>query len=320
MAVLLSGCSRNYAQAYEDNMNQPAFRLVTREVDYAGRAEPFARDLCLCVLTEGEEEPAAVKDVGAAGLFDLQGLRTLQAQNLTERLYPASTTKIMTAYLALKYGDMSKTLTVKKSTLDLPWDAQQLGLNVGDHMTMEQALHYLLVFSANDCANLIAEDIGGSQEGFAKLMTEEAKALGCVDTRFVNAHGLHSKKHYTTAYDLYLIFHAALQYDEFSEIINMPSYSTAFRDKDNNIRNIRVEATDVYVKGDIKAPKGIKVIGGKTGWTDEAGSNLIICSVTDSGREYISVIMKAKDYDKLYDRMSDLLKRAVADSEAQAEE
>lgn len=317
--MLLTGCSRKYSQAFEDNLGQPAFRLVNREVEYAQRARPFAADLCLCVVDGTAEEPAKIKDVGAAGLFDLSGLRTLRAQNLTEKVYPASTTKIMTAYLALKYGDMSKTLTVKKSTINLPWDAQQLGLAVGDKMTMEQALHYLLVFSANDCANLIAEDIGGSQDGFAELMNKEAAALGAVGTHFVNAHGLHDAKHYTTPYDLYLIFHAALQYEEFSEIIHMSDYSTAFRDKDNNIRNIYVEATDVYLNGGMKAPEGIKVIGGKTGWTDEAGANLILCSVTDSGREYVSVVMKAPDYNKLYARMTDLLKEAAADAQSMEE-
>ena len=318
-SLLLSGCSRTFSQGYEENMVQPGFRLVTREFEYAGRATPFAADLCLNVLTEGIEKPKDLKDVGAAGLFDVQGLRTLRAQNLNQRVYPASTTKIMTAYLALKYGDMSKTLTVKKSTIDLPWDAQQLGLSKGDKMTMDQALHYLLVFSANDAANLIAEEIGGSQKGFAELMNKEARALGAVNTHFVNAHGLHSKNHYTTPYDLYLIFHAALQYEEFAEIIHMPSYSTAFRDKDDNVRNIYVDATDVYVTGKTKAPKGIKVIGGKTGWTDEAGANLIIYSVTDSGREYVSVVMNAKDYDKLYERMSSLLKEAVKDAKNQEE-
>ena len=313
--IMLGGCSREYPQAYEQNTMQSHFRLVTHSTEYTYRAVPFARDLCLPEVSEDAGEREAVKNVGAAGLFDLNGRRTLRAQNLTERIYPASTTKLMTAYMAMKYGDMSKTLKVKKSTLDLPWDAQQLGLNVGDQMTMEQALNYLLVFSANDCANLIAEEIGGSQEEFAKMMTEEAHRLGATDTNFRNAHGLHDPEHYTTAYDLYLILNADMQFEDFAEIIHQGSYDTAFKDKNGNVRSIYVNATDEFLSGAQKAPKGITVIGGKTGTTDEAGANLIILSVREDAKPYISVILNAADHTQLYRNMYSLLEEAVGDGQ-----
>ena len=105
-------------------------------------------------------------------------------------------------------------------------------------MTLDQALHILLMYSANDVAMLIAENVGGTTERFIEMMNEEAKRLGATNTQFMNPHGLTQDGHYTTAYDLYLIFNEAVQYEAFSEIINMTNYQTTYYDKDGKAKSL----------------------------------------------------------------------------------
>ena len=176
-------------------------------------------------------------------------------------------------------------------------------------MTLDQALHYLMVYSANDAAIMIAEHIGGTYEKFIEMMNKEAAYLGATSTHFVNPHGLHRDNHYTTAYDLFLIFQECLKYDKFRELIRLDSYSTVFHDKDGNMRAIEVPSTDNYLVGVTKAPNTIKVIGGKTGTTDQAGSCLIILSESSSGREFVSVVLGAPDSPSLYVSMNQLLRK-----------
>ena len=103
-------------------------------------------------------------------------------------------------------------------------------------MTLDQALHILLMYSANDAAMLIAENVGGSVDHFVEMMNEEAMRLGATNTSFANPHGLSDDNHFTTAYDLYLIFNEAIKYDSFNEIIHMTSYQTTFYDKDGKAK------------------------------------------------------------------------------------
>lgn len=138
---------------------------------------------------------------------------------LYDKLYPASTTKIMTAYLALKYGNLDDIVTVSEHATDFNWDEVTSGLRTGDQVSLYDLVCGLMLRSGNDCGTAIAEHISGSEEAFAELMNREARALGATGTHFTNPHGLHDENHYTTAYDLYLIFNACLKDERFVEII-----------------------------------------------------------------------------------------------------
>ena len=155
--------------------------------------------------------------------------------HLYDRLYPASTTKILTAYIALKYGNMDDKVTVSANATDFNWDESVCGLRTGDTLSMYDLVCGLLLHSGNDAAVAIAEHISGSEEAFVELMNSEAAALGATDSHFVNPHGLHDDDHYTTAYDLYLIFNECLKderfcRDHFSESV----YSCYNRGRRNN--------------------------------------------------------------------------------------
>ena len=306
IVLSMTGCSRGYISSYSDNSGRSSFSLTAVSADFSGRAGLYAQDMPV----PGEGISLNIGKNNASALFDLDGGTTVVENNITKKIYPASTTKIMTALLAIKYGKMDTMLKASSTVAGLEWEAQKIGIEPGDKMTLDQALHYLMVYSANDAAIMIAEHIGGTYDEFIDMMNKEAASLGATCTHFVNPHGLHRDDHYTTAYDLFLIFQECLKYDKFRELIRLDSYNTVFHDKDGNIRAIEVPSTDNYLVGVTKAPNSIRVIGGKTGTTNQAGSCLIILSESSSGREFVSVVLGSKDSPSLYVSMNQLLRKA----------
>lgn len=274
-------------------------------------AESFAGDLCV-VDTDIIPKDLDFSEQTAAGLFDLNGKDTIYAKNIHETLYPASITKIMTAIVALKNGQPEDVLTASENVKITEEGAQLIGLKPGDTMTLTQALHLLLIYSANDVAVLIAEGIGGSVDEFVGMMNEEAHAIGATNTHFSNPHGLTDEDHYTTPYDLYLIMNDAIQYELFNEIIHMRDYQTIYQTKDGKEKEVDVETTNYYLQGNASAPSGITVIGGKTGTTNAAGHCLILLSRDTSSNPYISIIMKSGSRDDLYAYMTRLLELAAS--------
>lgn len=301
----MSGCGNlKYEMPYTLNPESSSYSMINLE-ENSGTATPFAADLCV-VNTNINGSGTAIQASGAA-LFDINNKSTIYAKNVHEKLYPASLTKIMTALVALKYGSADMLLTASSNVSSLEADAQVCGIKPGDQMTLAQALHLLLINSANDAAIMIAEGIAGSVEAFSAMMNEEALLLGATNSHFVNPHGLSDDNHYTTVYDMYLIANAAIKYELFNEIVHMSSYTTVYTDKKGAPKEVSVNSTNLYIQGVATAPDGISVIGGKTGTTNAAGHCLILQARDASGNPYISVIMRADNRDNLYLQMTDLL-------------
>jgi D-alanyl-D-alanine carboxypeptidase len=301
---MMTGCGLSYDFAYDPDSSVTSFRLNDSNTE--GRADSFAGSLC---ITDGNDDQAKL-DLGeneAAGLFDLKNAKTVYGQNLLAQMQPASLTKVMTALVAIQNCQPDQILTATSNVNITESGAQVAGLKAGDKMTLDQALHILLIESANDAAVLIAENVGGSVDGFTKMMNDEAQKLGATGCHFVNPNGLTVSEHYVTAYDMYLIFNAASQYELFNQIIAMPTYSTEYYDGSGNKVSIEAKTTDQYVKGTVKAPDNITVIGGKTGTTDAAGHCLILYVKNAPGDPYIAVILNTKTVDELYDHMNKLL-------------
>ena len=185
--------------------------------------------------------------------------------------------------------------------------ASMAGIKPGDTFTLEQLLYGLMIPSGNDAANAIADHIAGSTDAFVEKMNAKAKELGATHTHFVNANGLHSTDHYTTAYDLYLIFNEALKLPLFCEIINAQSYTADYTDANGAAKQQVWKVGNWYLKGDREAPEGVTVLGGKTGTTQAAGYCLIMASDGDDGKEYISVVLKSANRPSLYDNMTEIL-------------
>lgn len=303
--VLLTGCGGSkYDMAYKLNNDVSSFQLLN--MTNQETLEPFAADLCV-VSDDVKAVGIDLSEVGAAALFDTKNLKTLYAKNANTQVNPASLTKIMTALVAIKHGSTDQMLTASENVKVTEPGAVLSGLNPGDQMTLDQALHILLIQSSNDVAILIAEGIAGSVDEFVALMNQEAAELGATNCNFANPNGLTQEGHYVTAYDLYLIFQEALQYDLFNQIIQMTSYSTVYTDRNGAEKSLEVNNSNRYLKGTQEMPSGVTVIGGKTGTTNAAGHCLILLSRSSDGTPYISVIMKDTSGDDLYADMTKLL-------------
>ena len=294
------------------NGNEPLERNGTGE-----NAEPRIMALS---HSELEAESAIVID-GDSGkiLFD---------KNADKKMYPASTTKIMTALLALKYGEIDEEIKIGEEVGILLPDASKAGLEYGEIMTLEQLLKALMLPSGNDAANAIAVHIAKKVSGdktmdfsealpyFRKLMNEEAKALGADNTHFVNAHGYHSEDHYTCAYDLALIALEAMKYSYFRETVKLTyaetesvSVAAGGAGKDTeaedthswmNTNKLLIKDSGFYYEN---------ATGIKTGYTSAAGYCLVSSAEMD-GRSAITVLLNSTEQGQWSDAVK-LLKKAL---------
>lgn len=211
LAANLAGCgAKDYTFAYDRNRNNSSFSVASHT--QGETIDAFASGLCIVTGDVSGGTTVDMSQAEAAGLFDVTSGKVIYAKNVHEKLNPASLTKVLTALCALKYGNLDDVLTASENVYIGESGAVKLGIEAGDTMTMDQALHALLLKSSNDVAIMIAEHIGGSVEGFAEMMNDMANSLGATNSHFVNPHGLTDPNHYTTAYDLYLISNEVLKY------------------------------------------------------------------------------------------------------------
>ena len=302
--VLRGGSISTPAQAYD----------ITREFQHQSlvgtsqRASAFAADLC---VIDGDQpmDSVSLEDGQEGVLLDLKDKSVLFAQNAYERVYPASITKIITALLAFKNSNMDDVVTISQENITLEEGSQVVGFQEGDQVTMDQLVHCLLVYSGNDAASAIATHVGGTTENFVSMMNEYVAQLGCTGNHFTNTHGLQDENHYTTPYDIYLMLKEALNYPEFTEITQMPSYTVTFTHSDGSEDSVALTATDHYLTGEANVPKGVTILGGKTGTTNSAGNCLALLSQNSYGSPYISIVMGASSKELLYQQMTSLLEK-----------
>ncbi len=268
----------------------------------------FAEHLC---VPAGDTEADLSISAEAGALFDISRAEVLYSKNALAQMYPASTTKIMTALIALEEGNLEDTVTVTEAAVITEAGATLCGIKPGDRLTLTDLLYGLMLPSGNDAANAIAIHMSGSVEAFAERMNERARRLGATGTHFMNPSGLHDENHYTTAYDLYLMFNEALKYPLFREIIGIQSYTANYTDAEGNPVSKTWNVGNWYQKGDRQPPEGVTVLGGKTGTTQAAGNCLVMGNADASGDEYISIVMKAAGRPALYDNMSNIIAKIV---------
>lgn len=258
-------------------------------------------DVVYADQTEPATWPQAPDIYGTSAiLMDADTGAVLYAQNPNERLYPASITKIITGLLAIENLNLEDTITYTDDILNsLPGDAAKLGLLPGETASVRDTLYALLLRSANEAAVALSLKIAGSEQAFGTMMTERAKAAGALDTNFSNSTGLHDVSHYTTAYDMAMITKSAMENTEFSTIWSAPNYtlnptnvSEAYRIW--NRHPLLVSTSEYYYP---------YAIGGKTGYTDEAGRTLVTAAEKD-GLTLICVIMKSDEAHIFTDTMS----------------
>ncbi|PNV63784.1 D-alanyl-D-alanine carboxypeptidase [Clostridium sp. chh4-2] len=306
---LASGCAPGKVKLENQYDFNERSIITSGQTDTQNLAVPFASDLCV-VFDESQYEDSSVNSE-AAGLFDITDARAMYSKNAFERLYPASTTKIMTALLAIKYGSLSDEVTVTEDAVITEKGATLCGIKPGDVLTLEQLLYGLMLPSGNDAGAAIAVHMAGGIEEFSDMMNEEAERLGATGTHFVNPHGLSDEQHYTTAYDLYLMFNEALKYPEFRKVTGTTAYTADYKNSQGEAVSKTWSGGNWYLTGERKTPDGLTVFGGKTGTTNAAGYCLVMASRDESDKEYISVVLKAGSRPNLYENMTNIISKIV---------
>lgn len=230
-------------------------------------------------------------------LMDPNSSQILFEKNANKKLYPASTTKIMTAILALELGNLEDIVTVDKEVTDLT-SGSHIALDVGEQLTLKQLLHALLIESANDSAYAIAKHISGNIDVFVDLMNKKAEELGAQNTHFVNPNGLHDDNHYSTAYDLAIITKYAMENDVFRSIVKEYMYNIPPTNKKTEPRYLKsanqliYSTKNILVDGKEVPLKYEGAIGVKTGFTTEAQSCLVSFAKRDT-RSLIAVVLNS---------------------------
>ena len=234
-------------------------------------------------------------DIGseAAILMDADTKTILYEKNIHEKLYPASITKLMTALLAIENLSPEETITFSNEAVNsIEFGSNHLWMVEGEQITVDEALHGLLLESANEVANGLGEAVSGSISGFAQRMTERAKELGAQNTNFINPNGLHDDAHYTTAYDMALIASYLTHEDYFLKLMKDTKYQIPPTNKNKETRYL---AQQHHMINPVRDPKVFRedVIGGKTGYTNEARQTLVTMA-RQGDTTLVVVILKAE--------------------------
>ncbi|MBS6396430.1 MAG: D-alanyl-D-alanine carboxypeptidase [Clostridiales bacterium] len=217
----------------------------------------------------------------------------LYSKDIDTQRYPASITKIMTVLLALENLDMNEEVTFSHNAVySIDYDSSHIARDEGEILTVEECLYAIMLESANECSNAIAEKISGTTEAFAELMNTRAAELGCTNTNFVNPHGLPDDNHYTTARDMALITREAIKHEEFRRISSTPRYTLRATNKKSEELLMN---NHHYMISNYKTSKFLDdtVFAGKTGYTSVALNTLVTCG-TRNGMDLIVVTMKTQ--------------------------
>lgn len=223
----------------------------------------------------------------AAILMDANTGVILYSKNIHERLYPASTTKIMTCLIAMEQGNLDDKVEFSHDAVfSVPRGGSNMGMDEGQSITLEECLYGILVGSANEVANAVGEYISGSIDDFVALMNTRAEEIGCKDTHFVNTNGLHDEQHYTSAYDLALISSLFFQNEMLCKIGNTPRYH--FEPTSTQPDDFFLNNKHMFINGELPYDG---VLGGKTGYTDNARQTLVTCA-EQNGMRLVCVVFK----------------------------
>ncbi len=215
----------------------------------------------------------------------------LFSQNGETQYYPASITKLMTALLVAENCNLDDTVTFSATaTTNLESGAVSIGMTEGDTMTVRQCLYALLLKSANEVGNALAEHVAGSNAAFAEKMNAKAASLGCTNTHFANPHGLNDPNHYTTPHDMALIARAAFANDIVKTVASTRTYTLPATKKNPSGLTVTM-GHKMLNPNDSRYYQGI--IGGKTGYTSKAG-NTLVTAAERNGVRLIAVVMKSQ--------------------------
>ena len=247
-------------------------------------------------ISYGSSEPPEIS-AGAAILIDSSSNKILYSKNENEKMYPASTTKILTAILTIENCNLDDIVTVPYEAIaSIPSGYSVAALQAGEQLTVEQLLEVMLVHSSNDAANVLAYHVSGSIDAFAALMNNKISELGLENTHFTNPSGMHNENHYTTAYDLSMIMKYCMKNSTFRKLAGLKYCTIPATNKyEERVFNTTNELL-IYDNRDVDSNYYYKyAIAGKTGYTTEA-KNCLVSVANKDDLELICVILSVGLY------------------------
>ena len=239
----------------------------------------------------------------AAIMIESSTGKVIYSKNGEEKRYPASTTKILTAIIAIEECSLDEMATVSEyAVTSIPSGYTNANIQVGETLSIKDLLYALMLASANEAAVVIGEHISRSYSEFINLMNEKAKSLGCTNSNFMNANGMHDENHYTTAHDLAIITQYAMKNEVFRQIVSTTSYTLPattvypYTSRTFSNTNSLIIVNNNNVENNYYYPNAIGV---KTGFTSPAG-NCLVAAANNNGLEFITVILGAPDKNVRY--------------------
>lgn len=277
----------------------------------------FAFTIIIIYLSLGTTIYAQSLNINAksAILIDGKTGQVIYEQNANQQLYPASTTKIMTALLALENGKLDQQMTSSRLAVnEIGINGSNIGIEPGEIFSLDNLLHALMIKSANDCANIIAENISPTRADFVNLMNKRALELGATNTNFTNTCGLDKSdghpNHLTTVSDMSKFARHAMKIPKFRELVTTTSYTMPDTNKHPSTywpKEYITTTNKFLIKNSPYKSQNFEITGIKTGYTNLAGCNLVTSAIDINGMELICVIFGAKDQDTLYKETRRLL-------------
>ncbi len=247
------------------------------------------------------EAQALTLEAQAAILMDATTGEIIYSKNINDKHYPASITKLMTVLLCLENCEKDEIVTFSDNAVySIEPGSSHIAIMPDEVLTVEQCLYGIMLQSANEVSNAIAEHVDGTVEKFCEHMTQRSKELGAQNTNFVNPNGLHNENHYTSAYDMALIAKELLKYPYFKEIMASTYYEIPPTNLQSEIR---------YLHGQNQLLKSSSIFyyeyceGGKTGFTNEAG-NTLVAYAKKGDTELISVVLQSTGYGEYTDTIA----------------
>lgn len=288
MLLFFSGCILSPLTAYADETKAAS----SEEKTDASETETEAPSGPVILPTDKVSTEDIILYSRAACVMDVDTGEILYYKNMDDRHYPASITKVMTGLLLIENADLDDTITFSQDCWNglNYYNDMNIGMLNDEELTVNDALHAILMSSANEVCNGAAKYLSGSVSAFCDLMNERAKQLGCTNTHFVNPNGLHDPEHYTSAHDMALIAREAIQNPTFREITGCKEYTV-------KSTNLRPEGFTLYHKHQMLMDTKYHYdacIGGKTGYTSEA-KNTLVTYAEKNDHTLVSVVMENSD-------------------------
>ena len=302
-------CERKPEKAFSEEQCIQRLTSLSWGTEANHTAESFAAMLAIPVDQSYNEQEMDTESFLLVEKSNTVSDRALSYKNPYKRVYPASITKLMTALVCVEtVEDLEQEFVISSASSIKVSGSSTAFLQVGESLKIKDLLYGMLLPSGNDAAVAVAEASCGSVDAFVEKMNEEAVKIGALSSHFTNPHGLPDENHYTSPYDIYLIFRAAMQHEVLREILGTKEYQVVYKDR-NGARKTQVwKATNLYSTGEKELPEGLKIMGAKTGTTKEAGYCLALdTEKTGSDLDYFSIVMKADTKDTLYENMTILL-------------